>query len=212
MTQIVTRGMGVKVTDVVSPSICIRVAPIDFTEYARFYNTGAHVVFARTRSYPPQSLDPKVKHYSRMNFTLAELEAADVDPEAFPVLLDLEGNISENIGGNFFIVTKGVLRTPGDRDILKGISRMTVGDLASQLGIPMVEGDIQPYDAYTADEAFLTTTSYCVLPVGRIDNRPIGEGAPGPVTKSLWAAWSEKVGVDIVDQALRYAATKGAPV
>ena len=205
VTLIVTRGHGVKVTDPVPPTICIKVHPIGFSGYARFYRTGAHVVFPRTRSYPTQSLDPKVKHYSRMNFTLAELEAMDIDPDAYPVLLDMRGNLSENGSGNFFIVTKGVLRTPGDHDILQGISRMTVLDLAEQLGIPAVEEDLQPYDAYTADEAFLTTSSYCVLPVGRIDNRPLDGEVPGPIVKRLWAAWSELVGLDIVDQALRSA-------
>ncbi len=209
VTQIVTRGHGVKVTDVVAPTICIRVRPIDFGQYAHFYNDGAHVVFPRTRSYSPQSLDPKIKHYSRMNFALAELETADIDPDAYAVLLDLEGNISENTAGNFFIVTKGVLRTAGDRGLLQGISRMTVLELAQQMGIPTSEEDLQPYDAYTADEAFLTTTSYCVLPVGRIDNRPLAQKAPGPITKRLWAAWSEMVGLDIVDQAQRCADRTG---
>ena len=212
VTQIVTRGRGVKVIDKVPATLCIRVYPIDFTQYARFYQTGAHAVITRARSYSSQSVDPKVKHYSRMNFTLAELEATDVDPEAYPVLLDLDGNISENTGGNIFIVTKGVLRTPGDQATLQGVSQMTVLELASQLQIPTVVEDLQPYDAYNADEAFLTTTSYSVLPLGRIDNRTIGREVPGPITKSLWAAWSERVGVDIVDQALRYAANKGAPV
>ena len=203
--QIISRGRGVKVSDKVPPTVCVRVHPIIFSQYARFYKTGAHVIFPRTRAYSPQSLDPKVKHYSRMNFSLAELEAADIDPDAYPVLLDLDGNLAEGTGANFFIVTKGVLRTPGDRDILQGISRMTVLELAEQLGTPTVEEDLQPYDAYTADEAFLTTSSYCVLPVGRIDHRPIGQEVPGPIVNSLWAAWSEVVGMDIVDQALRAA-------
>jgi branched-chain amino acid aminotransferase len=205
VNQIVTRGRGVKVTDDVPPTVCIRVYPIIFSQYARFYKTGAPVIFPRTRAYPPQSLDPKVKHYSRMNFSQAELEAADLDPDAYPVLLDLEGNLAEGTGANFFIVTNGVLRTPGDRDILQGISRMTVLELADQLGIPTVEEDLQPYDAYTADEAFLTTSSYCVLPVARIDQRPVGQEVPGPIVKRLWAAWSERAGMDIVDQALRAA-------
>lgn len=101
VTQIVTRGRGVKVIDKVPATLCIRVYPIDFTQYARFYQTGAHAVITRTRSYSSQSVDPKVKHYSRMNFTLAELEATDVDPEAYPVLLDLDGNISENTGATY---------------------------------------------------------------------------------------------------------------
>ena len=163
-------------------------------------------MFPRTRSYSPQSLEPKLKHYSRLNFSLAELEATDIDPDAYTVLLDTEGNISENVSGNFFIVTDGVIRTPTDRSILQGVARMDVFELAKQLDIPIVEEDLQPYDAYTADEAFLSNTLYCVLPVGRIDNRDVQGDVPGPIVKKLWAAWSEKVGLDIVDQALSYTA------
>jgi len=211
LTQFVTRGPGVKITEAGPPSIGIRVRSYEYHSYAHYYKTGTHVVFPRTRSYPPQCVDPKVKHFSRMNFALAELEASDIDPDAYPVLLDLEGNITEHVGSNFFIVTNGTIRTPTDRDILAGISRRTVLELAAQLGIPAIEEDLQPYDAYTADEAFLTTTGYCILPVGRIDNRPIGSRAPGEITNRLLAAWSELVGLDIVDQALRYAAAKNMP-
>ena len=87
------------------------------------------------------------------------------------MLLDQDGNIAENVGGNFMIVTDGAIRTPGDQSILQGISRMTVFDLADQLGIPIVEEDLQPYDAYTADEAFLTNSIYQLLPVASIDGR-----------------------------------------
>ena len=57
---------------------------------------------------------------------------------------------------------------------------------------------------YTADEAFVAFTGPGVLPMTRVDRRTIGDGAPGPITRQLLAAWSEMVGVDIVDQALRY--------
>ncbi len=204
MTQFVTRGSGARVTDRLPPVVGIRAQPIDFSCHARFYREGAHVVFPRTRSYPAQSLDPKVKHYSRMNFALAELEATDVDPDAYAVLLDQEGSITEGVSSNFFLVTNGVLRFPTDRAILQGISRMTVLELAGQLGIPVSEEDLQPYDAYTADEAFLTTTSFCILPVGRIDKRPLGAGAPGPITRRLQEAWSALVGLDFVEQALSH--------
>ena len=81
--------------------VCVSVKPIDFKAHARQYQTGCHVVFPRTRSYSSQSLEPKLKHYSRMNFSMAELEATDVDPEAQAVLLDPDGNISENTTGKF---------------------------------------------------------------------------------------------------------------
>ena len=202
--QFVTRGPGRWAHDAGPPTVCVKIAPIGFDRYAHNYNDGASGVITRTRSYSSQSLDPKVKHYSRMNFNMAELEAADVDPGAWPILTDLDGNLTEGTGYNFFMVTDGVMRTSGDRTILQGVSRGMVFDLANQLNIPIVEEDLQPYDLYTADEVFFSGTSHCMLPVTRVDKRQIGDGKPGPVTQQLLAAWSETVGLDIVDQALRF--------
>lgn len=206
ITQFVTRGIGATLAQATNPTVCILPQHIDLTALAPLYREGVHVVIPRTRSYTIESLDPKVKHYSRMNFVLANLEAADVDPDAYPVLLDSDGNIAEHIAGNFYIVTDGVLRMPGDRSVLQGDTRRAILEMAAQLGIPTVEEDIQPYDAYTADEVFLTNTTYCILPAGRIDNRPVGTEVPGPITRQLQSAWSEMVGIDFVDQALSYRA------
>jgi branched-chain amino acid aminotransferase len=62
---------------------------------------------------------------------------------------------------------------------------------------------LQPYDFYTADEAFFTSTPYCIMPATRFNGLPIGDGQVGPVTKRLLAAWSELVGVDIIGQGQR---------
>lgn len=199
ITQIVTRGNG-PIQEPSSPNIAIWIDPLGGPRYGPLQKTGAHVVIPKTRSYSAEQIDPKVKHYSRLNFVMAELEATDVDPEALPLLLDVDGNITEGIGSNFFMVSNGVLKTAKDNDILQGVSRMTVFELAKQLGIPAVEEDLQPYDVYTADEAFMSSTPYCILPVGRVDNRQLGEAVPGPITQQLLAAWSERVGLDIVDQ------------
>lgn len=204
ITQIVTRGTGT-VQEPSSPGISIWIDPLNAPRYGPLQKTGAHVVIPKTRSYSPEQIDPKVKHYSRLNFVLAELEATDVDPDALPLLLDTNGNITEGIGSNFFMVSNGVLKTAKDNDILQGVSRVTVFELAKQLGIPAVEEDLQPYDVYTADEAFMSSTPYCILPVGRVDNRKLGEEVPGPITQQLLAAWSERVGLDIVDQLGRLA-------
>ena len=147
----------------------------------------------------------EVKNFSRMNFNLAELEASDVNPEGWPILTDNRGNLTEGVGYNLFVVAKGAIRTPGDRGVLQGVSRAMVFDLGRELGLPVIEEDLQPYDLYTADEAFFTSTSPCVLPVTRVDRRPIGAGKPGPVVARLLAAWSETVGVDIVAEAEEYA-------
>ena len=205
VTQFVTRGPGRAARSAGPPAVCVKVAAFRFERYAKLYNQGAHGIITRTRSYPVNSLDPKIKHYSRMNFNMADLEAADVDPDGWPILTDIEGNLTEGTGYNMFLVTDGVIKSPSDRSILQGVSREMVFDLAQQLNIPVVEEDLQPYDLYTADEAFFSSTSPCVVPMTRADKRQLGDGKPGPVTQQLLAAWSEVVGMDIVDQALRYA-------
>ena len=159
ITQIVTRGEGGRVGRDMDANVSIWIDPIDFVRYSPEFQNGAHVVIPKTRSYSAEQIDPKVKHYSRLNFVMADLEATDVDPDAHPVLLDTDGNISENVGGNFFIVSDGVLKTANDKSILQGISRLTLLELAEQLGIPTSEEDIQPYDLYNADEACLLYTS-----------------------------------------------------
>ena len=203
--QFVTRGRGRWAHKAGPPAVGVCTRQIGFSRFAHLYREGAHGVIVRTRSFPADALDPKVKNFSRMNFNLAELEASDVDPEGWPILMDSRGSITEGVGYNVFIVTDGVIRTAGDRGVLQGVSRAMVFDLGKELGIPVVEEDLQPYDVYTADEAFFTSTSPCVLPVTRVDRRPIGSGAPGPVVGRMLRAWSEIVGVDIVAQAHHYA-------
>ena len=204
VTQFVTRGPGRSTRDAGPPAVCVKVMPIAFARHAHYYEEGAHGVITRTRSYSSESLDPKVKHYSRMNFNLADLEAADVDPDAWPILTDLDGNLTEGTGYNVFMITDGVVRTPGDRSILQGVSRGMVFDLAKQLDLPVVEEDLQPYDLYTADEVFFSSTSPCVLPVTQVDKRQINDGKPGPLTRRLLSEWSEYVGLNIVEQAQRF--------
>lgn len=205
ITQFVTRGFGRWAHRAHAPTVGVKVGPVDFTRFARFYDGGVHGVIARTRAYPVESLDPKVKHHSRMNFALAELEVGDVDPDAWPIVLDTSGNLAEGTGHNVFLVTGGVLRTPGRRSTLMGVSRGVVMELARQLGLPVAEEELQPYDLYTADEAFFASTFPCILPINMVDRRPLGLEAPGPVTRQLLAAWSELVGVDIVGQARKFA-------
>ena len=118
---------------------------------------------------------------------------------------DGDGNLTEGVGYNYLLVTDGVIRTSTDKAVLQGVSRGMVFDLADQLGIPVVQEDLQPYDLYTADEAFFASTSFCILPMTRVDKREIGDGRPGPIAQQLLAAWGEAVGLDIVDQATRFA-------
>ena len=220
VAQTITRGVALgnttgritSVIDDVPPTVFINVYAPPFKRYAHLHEEGIHAIIPKTRNYHPDAVDNKAKHRSRLNLTMAMLDVVEMDPEAWPLLLDYYGNISEGTGSNFFIVTDGVIKTPTDTSILQGISRDTVIRLAKDLDIPCVEEDIQPFDAYTADEAFMTGTSHSMLPISRIDWRPIGEEMPGPVVKRLLAAWSEMVGLDIVDQARAQAGFGQLPV
>lgn len=182
-------------------TIIIHTAPLILTDWVRFYTEGCHAVTPFSRAVPPEALDARIKNRSRMAYTLAEMEVKLVDPQAQSILLDIHGNVAENKGGNFFIYSEGVLKTPAARSALAGISRATVLELAAQLNVPVQVTDFQPYDIYTADEAFFTSTPYCIMPATKFNGLPVGDGQVGPVTKRLLQAWSELVGVDIVAQA-----------
>ncbi len=203
--QGVTRGIAATRVDKGPATVLIITKPVPWLAWGVHYRDGAHAVITRTRAYPGESLEPKIKHYSRMNFNLAELEAQDVDPNALPVLLDTSGNVAEGVGYNVAIVKDGVIKTPGDDSILQGVSRATMFEVASDLGIEVREEVLQPYDVYTADEVFFNSTGPFVVPVTKVDKRPIGDCRPGPVVAQLLAAFSERVGIDLVDQMERRA-------
>lgn len=169
--------------------------------WAEDYRQGVHAVTPTTRLQPAQSLDPKIKNRSRLAYNLGVFQARTVDPRAVVLMLDTDGNVAESNAANFAIVTRGKIRTPTTRNVLPGISRATVLELASELGIPAVEEDIQLYDVLTADEAFFTSTPYCLMPCTKINTRRIGDGLPGPITARLLEAWGRQVGVDLLRQA-----------
>ena len=204
ITQLVTRGPGgPRAWAAGPPNLYVKFGENNMGGWARYYTEGIHGAITKVRSYEPDTIDPKVKHLSRINMALAELEANDVDPGAWPILSDKDSNLTEGSGYNVFMFSDGALRTPTDRAALAGISRRMTLDLAEQLEIPAYEEDLQSYDLYTADEAFFTSTPFSILPVTQVDRRGIGDGKPGPVTQQLLAAWSDAVGIDMVDQAVR---------
>lgn len=191
-----------------TPTVCIHSFPLPFEFWAQKLDTGTHVVTPSIRHVPPQCYDPKMKYRSRMHYYLADKEANLVDPAAIALLLDLDGNITETSGANFLIVEKGTIVSPTLRNTLPGVSRATVIELAAKLGIPFVERDFQVYSVMNADEAFLSSTPFCLLPVTKINGSAIGTGTPGPILGKLQAAWSERVGVDIPGQIRTVAARR----
>jgi len=201
----ISRGLAIAGADptvqVGAATVMIFTQFMDLKPWARFYDEGCHGVTPVSRMVPSQSLDPRIKNRSRLAYTLAEMEAKQVDPAAQSVILDLNGHVAENKGGNIFCISKGVLKTPSTVNCLAGVSRATALELAKKLGIETQETVLQPYDLATADEMFFTSTPYCIMPSTKFNNLPVGDGKVGPITKRLLAAWSELVGMDIAGQA-----------
>jgi branched-chain amino acid aminotransferase len=139
-----------------------------------------------------------------MNHFVAELEARGANPEAYAIMLDLEGNITEGSGANFLFITDGRLKIPDRRFVLGGADMAAVLELAAGLGIGADEGTYTTYDVYNAEEAFLTTSSFGILPIVSLNGLPLGQGTVGPLTRRLMAAWAELVGMDFVAQGLQY--------
>ncbi len=186
------------------PTVIIECNPLPFVARARYYRDGLTVIIPSIRRTPPECMSPRVKVHNYINLVLADQEVKAQNPDAFSILLDINGNIAEGLGSNFFIVKDGVVVTPKEQYVLAGISRETVIELAQGLGIEVQEADIDLYDVYTADEAFVTSTSFCICPVSSVNGSTIGDGSvPGPVTDHLQKAYSDLVGIDIVGQYMK---------
>jgi branched-chain amino acid aminotransferase len=187
------------------PNVIVECLPLPLRERAQHFRDGIEVVTPSLRRTPPDSLSPRAKMHQYLNLVLADREVKAHSPNAWAVLLDVNGNLAEGQGSNIFLVRDGGLVTPRERYVLPGVSRQAVIDLARQLAMPVAEADLDLYDAYTADECFLTSTSLCICGVKSLNGRFFGDGTvPGPVTRRLTDAYKELVGCDFVAQYLRH--------
>jgi len=179
------------------PTVCVHTFPMPFRVWAETMRGGACLVTPSVRHVPPECIPAVVKHRSRMHYYLAQREAQAIEPGATPLLLDLEGNVAETNTANFLIVERGTIVSPTLRNILPGISREMIVELAGELGIPFAERDFGVSRVVEAEEALLASTPYCIMPAVRINGNPIGDGRPGAVFRRLIDAWSKRVGVDV---------------
>ena len=188
---VVTRGEG---TLGLSPFKCPRGSVFVIADqielYPReMYDRGMPVIVARTRRTSPTMLDPSVKSLNYLNNIMAKLEALDAGVgEA--IMLNDRGEVSEATGDNIFIIKGGVVLTPPvSAGILQGVTRRVVMELCVTAGIACREQTILPAELYEADECFLTGTAAEVIPVTKIDGRPIAAGEVGPISRRLIAAF-----------------------
>lgn len=172
---------------------------------AAAYDTGVHAVVPQQRAIPARLIDPKIKNRSRIHYQIANLQVRKIDPQAWALLVDEDGFLTEGTGSNFFLVKNQRLFTPEPRNVLRGVTRQAVLELAERLGLPCCESNLEPYDVMTADEAFFTSTPFSIMPATRFNGHAIGAGVPGPITLRLMDAWNAMVEVDMAAQAHAYA-------
>ena len=204
--QRISRGVESTEPDAeMRPTVLIESHAIPFARRASLYRDGIQVVTPSVPRIPPRFVSPRAKTHNYLNLIMGELEVQDTDPNAWAVLLDEAGNLTEGRGSNIFLVKDGTVATPQGRFVLEGITRSVVMELAAGLDLPVSECDVDLYDAYTADEAFLTSTSLCICPIGKVNGAAIGNGTiPGPITQQLMAAFSDLAGMDYVGQYLSH--------
>jgi branched-chain amino acid aminotransferase len=134
----------------------------------------------------PRAIDPAVKSGNYLNNVLALGEARRRFQAHEAILCGGDGSVAEGASSNVFAVIGGEVRTPPTEvGILDGITRAKVIDLCHEAGIPFAERRLQPDELRAADEVFLTSATRGVLPVTRVDDRPVGAGVPGPITRRL---------------------------
>ncbi|MFC1931082.1 branched-chain-amino-acid transaminase [Chloroflexota bacterium] len=136
------------------------------------------------RRTPPQCLDPKAKNLNYANLVLAKMEALNTGADE-AIMLDINGFVNEGPGYNLFVVKQGKIYTPPTENVLVGITLEAVFDIAKREDLEVTETRLIPYDIYTADEVFFTSTAGGIIPVVEVDGRTISSGKPGPISKRL---------------------------
>ena len=194
---VVTRGVG---TLGLNPYLCkkpevIIIAAAIQLYPPELYETGMKVVTVGTVRNHPEAVNPRIKSLNYLNNVMAKIEAINSGVMEC-IMQNPQGLVAEASGDNVFVVKKGVLKTPPVWcGALDGITRRAVMAIAAGAGIPVREEPMQRYDLFTADEMFLTGTAAEVIAVTNVDRRPVGDGAPGPVTLDLQNRFKEYVKV-----------------
>ena len=184
---IVTRGAGTLGLDPFSaahPQVIIIADTISLYP-AEFYENGLEVVTASTIRNHPAALNARIKSLNYLNNIMAKVEAINAGAKE-ALMLNHTGEVAECTGDNIFLIKNNTLYTPPmSAGILSGVTRGAVMEIAAATDREARETTLTRHDVYVADECFLTGTAAEVIPVVKIDGRPIGPGSPGPVTLDI---------------------------
>lgn len=168
-----------------TPNVMVMVSTLNLYP-PEAYELGLNVITSSFRVIPPDSLDPRVKAIGRYAGNILAKQEANRVGAGEGLMLNHQGYVAEATGDNIFVIADRIVRTPHPASgILKGITRDTVIELAREAGYTVEETFLTPFDVLTADEAFLTGTAAEVIPMVTLDNKKIGCGTPGDVTREL---------------------------
>jgi D-amino acid aminotransferase len=163
------------------------------------HERGVEAAVAPGGAIPAGALDPAIKSLSRLSAVLARRVAARRG--AFEAILtDARGMLTEGTVSNLFLVAGGLLETPAAAGgCLPGVTREAILALAREAGFEVREAPLPARALEGATEIFLTNTSWEVLPVARLDGRPVGDGRPGPASRTLLRLYRELVRRECAD-------------
>lgn len=182
------------------PTLVMHTFPLPFARYLRFLKEGVRLFVPSVRHLPVECVDPRIKQRSRMHWWLAEQEAFRADPGSMALLLDANGYVTETASANIVVVRKNIILIPPRSSVLGGVSLQVVEELCGELGRAVAEQPLTLYDLLSAEEVFVTCTTYCLAGVSKVNGIPIPW--PGPIFMRLVEAWNQRVGFDIHHQIL----------
>jgi branched-chain amino acid aminotransferase len=191
---LLTRGVGELTYDIKAtptPSLVIIVKPNEEAP-ARIFTDGIKICLVDILRNHPRSVNPIIKSNNLLNNALA-MQAAYKHGGEEALMCNYRGELSECSQSNFFMVRDGVALTPKSAaGLLEGVTRAFMFEVGRDVGIEVRDETLYPKDLETADEAFITSTTREISPVTRIDDRVIGSGKPGPITKKLLGGYRQK--------------------
>lgn len=189
---VVTRGVnGRPVLDPAgcAPGVICLARPYQETVAGRGSALRAKTVAVRRP--PAQVLDARIKSLNYLNLVLAKMEAQAAGADE-PLMLDVHGHVCEAAGWNVFVLDKGVLSTP-DHDVLEGVTRQSVMEIAAEQGLEVRTGTVDLYHVYSSEEMLYCGTAGGLRPVVEVDGRPVGTGTPGPLFEELKRAYEARL-------------------
>ena len=207
VTQRISRGTEVPGGDVYQssgPTLIVECAPLPLRARAAYFRDGIDVIVPSVRRAAPDALTPRAKTHNYLNLLLGDQQVWCLNGAPGPFCWTKTA-ISQRASGPTSLSWREMCSTRLRTSMCcAGVSRETVIEEAAKIGLSVVKKDIDLYDAYTADEAFITSTSFCACPVRSINGRTLRERSiPGPVTQQVIDAYTRLVGFDFVSQYLR---------